>query len=81
MTDKEKTKTTIRSSPVKAIRGKCNDCMNSYRDGRRDCGVVNCTLYPWMPYGSAPKREPSAAQIEAGKRLAAILKARKEANK
>jgi hypothetical protein len=33
-----------------AIIAKCADCMNNYVDGRNDCGVRTCPLYPWMPY-------------------------------
>ncbi len=32
---------------------KCAECCGGYVDGRRDCGVTLCPLYPWMPYRSA----------------------------
>lgn len=35
-----------------AILAKCCDCMANYADGRRDCGMAECPLYPWMPYGA-----------------------------
>jgi hypothetical protein len=33
-----------------AMLGKCFDCMGGYRDGKVDCRVPACPLYPWMPY-------------------------------
>jgi hypothetical protein len=32
------------------ILAKCADCMGRYVDGRVDCRVPACPLYPWMPY-------------------------------
>jgi hypothetical protein len=36
--------------PLEAINGKCYDCMGQYADGRYDCRMPECTLYPFMPY-------------------------------
>ena len=33
-----------------AIKAKCCDCMGYYIDGRMDCEVPDCPLYPFMPY-------------------------------
>jgi len=33
-----------------AILAKCYDCMGGYSDGRVDCRIQNCPLYPFMPY-------------------------------
>lgn len=33
-----------------AIRAKCCDCMGYYIDGRMDCEISGCPLYPFMPY-------------------------------
>jgi hypothetical protein len=33
-----------------AILAKCNECCGYYIDGRKDCGVVDCSLHPFMPY-------------------------------
>jgi hypothetical protein len=38
-----------------AMKWKCHECMGGYTDGREDCGVKVCALYPWMPYR---KEEP-----------------------
>lgn len=55
------------------IRAKCKDCMCDYIDGRRDCEVETCPLYPAMPYGklkktSRPLPEQGQALIE-GKQI------------
>lgn len=34
----------------KAMQAKCYDCMGYYVDGKVDCKVPRCPLYPWMPY-------------------------------
>lgn len=34
------------------IRAKCYDCMGKYADGKIDCEIPECSLYPLMPYGS-----------------------------
>ena len=33
-----------------ALKAKCYDCMGGYKDGKHDCGVPDCSLYPQMPY-------------------------------
>ena len=33
-----------------AMAAKCYDCCAGYADGRRDCEVTRCPIYPWMPY-------------------------------
>lgn len=33
-----------------AILAKCYDCMGCYQDGRNDCELKDCPLYPFMPY-------------------------------
>lgn len=33
-----------------AIKAKCADCMSDYADGRLDCEIYDCPLYPYMPY-------------------------------
>jgi hypothetical protein len=39
-----------RLTQQQAIHAKCCDCSGYYRDGRIDCRVSSCPLYPWMPY-------------------------------
>ena len=33
---------------------KCYDCMGGYGDGKLDCGIKECPLYPLMPYREMP---------------------------
>jgi hypothetical protein len=33
-----------------AIHAKCYDCMGGYSDGRVDCQLSDCSLYPFMAY-------------------------------
>ena len=33
-----------------AMLAKCAECCHGYADGRRDCRMPACPLYPWMPY-------------------------------
>lgn len=39
-----------RLSMKQAVLAKCCDCMGEYEDGRVDCNIPACPLYPWMPY-------------------------------
>ena len=32
------------------VKAKCADCTNEYGDGRIDCLIEDCPLYPRMPY-------------------------------
>jgi hypothetical protein len=34
---------------------KCYDCMGYYSDGKEDCQISSCPLYPLMPYRSGDK--------------------------
>lgn len=45
-----------------AIRAKCADCMCDFADGRGDCGIVACPLYPFMPYGRRAVRAKSSTK-------------------
>lgn len=52
-----------------AIKAKCYDCSGGYADGKTDCQIESCPLYPWMPYRDNPpeKRKLTQKQIEASK--------------
>jgi len=52
-----------RLTPQQAILAKCSDCMSHYGDGRVDCNVPECPLYPWMPYGNAPREKKSRGRV------------------
>lgn len=63
------------------VTAKCAECMCEYADGRNDCKVPSCPLYPRMPYRvksnaandsnlndteqDRPKRPLTAAHLEA----------------
>lgn len=53
-----------------AIISKCYDCMGWYSDGKVDCGMDQCSLYPFMPYNpnrrrGKPKTEEQRAKLKA----------------
>lgn len=33
-----------------AVMAKCFECMCGFADGRQDCKITVCALYPWMPF-------------------------------
>jgi len=37
-------------TPTQAIHAKCYECMGCYADGKADCGISDCPLYPFMRY-------------------------------
>ena len=61
---------------AEAMRAKCKECRCGYADGRVDCEISHCALYPWMPYRAGRKDEPkparSPAQQAADAKLAAM---------
>ncbi len=52
-----------RPSMKKAVLAKCKDCMGNYVDGRLDCGIDDCSLYHWMPYGKLRKKRNEKFEI------------------
>ena len=44
------------------ILAKCADCMGYYFDGRLDCEMPDCPLYPLMPYGKGSFRVGKATR-------------------
>jgi hypothetical protein len=39
----------------RAILAKCYDCMGYFADGKSDCEMPDCSLYPWMAYREGRK--------------------------
>jgi len=37
-------------TPMQAIHAYCYSCMNGFADGKEDCGMSECPLYPFMRY-------------------------------
>ena len=44
-------------TPRQSILAKCAECTCDYQDGREGCEVPGCPLYPFMPYGKAPRKK------------------------
>lgn len=36
------------------ILAKCYECIGGYADGKMDCEIKDCPLYPLMPYRERP---------------------------
>ena len=66
-----------RLSLKKAVLAKCADCMGYYFDGRFDCQMPDCPLYPFMPYRVL---KPDTLKKTSQKRLDALAKARLSKN-
>ena len=37
-------------TPRETLRAQCYDCTGGFADGRNDCGMNQCPIYPYMPY-------------------------------
>jgi len=58
-----------------AILAKCYDCTGYYADGRDDCKIETCSLYPFSPYGSKPAAKKQVSEENkkaAGERLSKL---------
>lgn len=70
-----------RLSPLQAIYAKCFECMGYYSDGKMDCQVPSCPLYPFMPYQEGSRRlvkSVSEETREAMKKRMAKVRAEKQ---
>jgi hypothetical protein len=63
-----------------AVKAKCFDCCAYYEDGKVDCTVRDCPLYPWMPFGKGKESRPKKERTEAQERAIEALKKRKRIN-
>jgi len=52
-----------RLSAIQSIRAKCCEYMGYYVDGRSDCRMPNCPLYPFMPYLENKEKKTSTRTI------------------
>ena len=58
-----------------AILANCYQCMNYYLDGKTDCEIPDCPLYPYMPYRkdkAKVKRARSEKQMEHDRKLSIL---------
>ncbi len=53
-----------------AVQAHCFDCMGYFADGKRDCGMPGCALYPFMPYN------PNRTKKVTGRKLTDAHKAK-----
>lgn len=64
-----------RLSPSQAILANCYQCLGFYIDGKQDCEIPDCPLYPFMPYRKGVekvKRARSEKQIEHDRKLSIL---------
>ena len=67
-----------RLSFKQGIQAKCYECMNGFIDGKADCRIHDCPLYPWMPYSTRKhaKKHVDLASTHFGRvKLAKMAKA------
>jgi len=60
-------------SHKQAIVANCYQCLGFYMDGKHDCEIPDCPLYPFMPYRKGVekvKRVRSEKQMEHDRKLA-----------
>ena len=48
-----------RLTPKQAIQAKCFDCACYYADGRNDCRMTKCSLYPFMTFNQDKSKRTS----------------------
>ncbi len=53
------------TSRAEAMKAKCFECCNGYIDGKVDCGIPDCPLYPWMPFNSSGVRAKAGGSTSA----------------
>ena len=46
-------------TPKQMILATCYECTGGYADGKADCELKICPLYPLMPYRERPQTTPS----------------------
>jgi hypothetical protein len=51
-------------TPKQAIQAKCFDCTGYFADGRNDCRMTKCSLYPFMAFNSDKSKRTSRTMSE-----------------
>jgi len=62
-------------SKGQALLAKCYDCMGYYSDGKTDCCIISCPLYPYMPYKEGGARRTRTLTDEQREAVATRLRA------
>ncbi len=70
-----------RLTPRQMILAKCADCMGRYFDGKADCKIPDCPLYPLTPYGKHPVFRSRPFQKTSVETLNALARGRTRAKK
>ena len=60
-----------------AVKGKCYDCMGYYEDGKVDCVLPDCPLYPFMPFNPNKQKSRVVSQEQKDTAKARFASARK----
>lgn len=60
-------------SPTRAVKAMCFHCACYYLDGKVDCMVTDCPLYPFMPYAHQGTEKPKRAMTEKQREAVAKL--------
>ncbi len=55
-----------RLNSSQSIYAKCCDCMGYFIDGRDDCEIPTCSLYPFYPYKS-PENKVKYARLKSAR--------------
>ncbi len=55
---------------------KCADCTNWYGDGKIDCEIPDCPLYPMSPYGKHMPFKSQSTRTISPQHLKALMKGR-----
>lgn len=63
-----------RITPSQAIKAKCYECMGYYADGKIDCGIETCPLYPFMSYKSGGSQKTRKISEETREKLSKRMK-------
>ena len=66
---------SMKLPPKQAILAQCYQCLGCYADGKVDCEIPDCPLYPYMPYRKGVekvKRVMSEKQQESLRKLVSL---------
>jgi len=58
-------------SALQAIHAECFCCQSGFFDGKIDCRMTDCPLYPFFVYGKAFKNRPKRVMTEKQKEVIA----------
>lgn len=63
-----------RTTLKQAVKAKCYECMGYFEDGKSDCKIETCPLYPWMVYKEGEVRKSRILSNGRKKAVGARLK-------